>query len=653
MIAPAGLLSDFCSEVEQFFSEDGPLSKDKKFEFRPQQQQMAMVIARTLEENKSLLVEAGTGVGKSLAYLVPSILFAKAHKRKAVISTHTINLQEQLMDKDIPLLKKILPDFQAVLLKGRQNYLCGKRLNKARAMAESLFVTAEQAELQWIYEWSLKTKDGTLFDLSREPDPKVWSQVCSERGICSPRECTPESCSYQRARLAMQAADVVVINHHLLFLNLTATTQEEGFLFGNDFLIFDEAHTLENVASRTIGAGLSSSSFRYMIHRLYNPKTQKGLLTSLRDPAGIKLVSDVLEAGDTFFGTVEEQCKFNKSSEFRVRKPGLVNDVLTTRLARLQARIKELFDTMDDRQTAEELREISRRLIKSIETVQLFLNQSQEDYVYWVEKTGKQQQTLEVNAAPVDLAGHLREMLFMKGAPVIMTSATLAVNNSLQYFSSRIGADDASKVQVGSPFDFEKQMKLFVPKEMPDPKDEVKYIPALCHWIKHFVKKTHGKAFVLFTSYRTMQQCAQDTRSFFEDQSLELLVQGEGLSRHNLLQAFKEDTNSVLFGTDSFWTGVDVPGEALSNVIITRLPFAVPDTPVIEARLEMIEQHGGNSFSDYSLPEAILKLRQGVGRLIRCHTDSGIIVILDNRILNKPYGRAFLKSLPECPMEIV
>ena len=270
-----------------------------------------------------------------------------------------------------------------------------------------------------------------------------------------------------------------------------------------------------------------------------------------------------------------------------------------------------------------------------------------------MERTGKSAQYLTLNAAPIEIAPVLERMLFRDNCSCVLTSATLAVGRpDLAYFRERIGAGSVEPLQVGSPFDFPTQMKLFVVRKMPDPRDSG-YAKALAHWVAHFVSETEGRAFVLFTSYRGMLQLAEEMESFFDENDLNLLVQGKGAPRGELLEQFKTTPRSVLFGTDSFWMGVDVPGEALSNVIITRLPFAVPDHPLIEAKLELIQERGGDAFTEYSLPEAILKLRQGVGRLIRTRSDSGIVVILDNRIVTRPYGRAFLQALPECPVKII
>jgi ATP-dependent DNA helicase DinG len=649
----------FVERVRTIFSENGLLSKAKNFEFRPQQQEMAVAVAHALEEDRHLVVEAGTGVGKSLAYLVPAVLFALEQHKKAIISTHTINLQEQLLHKDIPILKKVLPvEFDAALMKGRQNYLCPRRLERALQSSNELFTGPEQNELQRIAEWASQTRDGSLSDLSIEPDPKVWAQVCSEAHICTQKTCGQNPrCFYQQARKKLLAADVIVLNHTLLFVLLGDPKEQEeresGFLFPNDFIIFDEAHTVEQVASKQIGIGVSQYGLRSTIQRLYNARTRKGLFTVMRDAAGVRLAAELIDDLEKFFAAVESKSDFRKGREFRVRDVDLVPDTITGRLVALQARIAEVVKRADDEILKAELQEFGQRVRDARDGISIFLEQSAPQHVYWVERTGKTAQFLSLNAAPIDLAPVLRRMIFRDNCCCVMTSATLAVGRAdLAYFRDRIGATEAEPLQLGSPFDFQKQMKMFVIKKMPDPRDST-YQKELERWIAHFVEKTDGSAFVLFTSYRDMQQVAGEMQKFFAKNKMNLLVQGGGAPRGKLLEQFKTTPRSVLFGTDSFWGGVDVPGEALSNVIITRLPFAVPDTPLIEAKLELVQERGGDAFTEYSLPEAILKLRQGVGRLIRTKTDRGIIVILDNRIVTKPYGRAFMQALPKCPVEIV
>jgi ATP-dependent DNA helicase DinG len=646
-------------EIEEIFSPNGRLSSAANFEYRPEQQAMACNVARALESAEHLVIEAGTGVGKSLAYLIPAALYAVRTKSKAVISTHTIALQEQLIYKDIPLVQKLLPiEFEATLLKGRHNFLCGTRLDRALAQASDLFTSGQRGELERIRDWSLATKNGSLSDFEVQPDPEVWEEVRSEQHICTQKTCAKNPrCFYQAMRRRVLAADLVVLNHALFFTLLGGTVDRQergqGVLFAKDFVILDEAHTIEDVASHHIGLEVSQVGLRRALQRLYNPRSKKGLFQAMKNGPASRVVAELIPQSDAFFAEVASACVFKRGRAYRVREPGLADaSVLSGGLLRLSELLKIEGAKESNEDRASELEEAASRLQEARFAIENFLQIGQPDHAYWVEQYGRNDAWCALHAAPVHLAEILRHLIFREHTSTVLTSATLSVGGKdLAYFRNRVGASDCRPVRIGSPFDYGRQMTLHLVKRMPEPKD-AGYEAALEKWIAHFVDQSRARAFVLFTSYQTMRAAAQKLEPHFLAKGWTLLVQGNGMPALRMIREFRNDPRAILFGVDSFWSGVDVPGEALSSVIITRLPFVTPDHPLTEARLESIEMEGGRPFEQYSLPEAILKLRQGVGRLIRTKTDTGTIVILDSRILNKPYGRAFLRALPECPIQI-
>jgi ATP-dependent DNA helicase DinG len=647
-------VEDIQDHVRKIFSEGGSLSSIPAFEYRPQQLEMALAIAAALDSRSHLIVEAPTGVGKSLAYLIPAILHAVLHDRKAIVSSHTKNLQEQLLRKDVELARTLLPvEFNAALLKGRKNYLCTTRLQNAHSHQRQLFAKDETDGLEMLREWAETTRDGDLETLPFPLSQTIRQQVWSEQGACSQKICGT-GCFFQRAKARARESHLIVMNHALFFTLLAAQPQREGFLYDNDFVIFDEGHTLESVAGVGIGKDLSRAQVLFAIHRLYNPRTKKGLLSRIKKKYARELCSETEETINEFFESIMRAAARTKpsSSTVRVRGPHLVANIAGPCLQQLQDLVKELVKDENPTLNKEELTIAHRLLWEAQVLIGEFLDQPDPALTYWVELPEKNSRNLTLCAAPTDISSSVGPVLFRENTSVVLTSATLAVAGSLDYIQNRLGARPAETVILDTPFNFRRQMKVVIAGDIPAP-DAAGYEEELSSWILSSVLRSQGKALVLFTSTALMRRTAHALHEEFRREGLQLLVQGSGPSRYDLLEEFKRDVNSVLFGLDSFWMGVDVPGEALEHVIITRLPFAVPDHPLIESRTEFITQNGGNAFMDFTLPEAVIKFRQGVGRLIRSTSDKGVITILDSRIVSKRYGQLFLRSLPRCPIEMI
>jgi ATP-dependent DNA helicase DinG len=653
------------SNTTAVLGEQGRIAKRlRTYEERPQQLEMAAAVERAIAEETHLIVEAGTGVGKSFAYLVPAILavagegeFGTKPRKPLIISTHTISLQEQLFTRDIPFLKSVLPvEFSFVLAKGRSNYISLRRLSAAVDRAQSTFFQEKEFEqLRSILDWSKETNDGSRSDLDFKPLPNVWDEVASDRGNCLGKKCpTYNKCFYYQARRRAWNADVVIVNHALFLSDLALRRAGASLLPDYDVVIIDEAHTLEAVAGEHLGISLTSGQFDYLLSKLYNDRTQRGLLVHHKLVDGMKLVDQVRYAVRSLFEDIHDWQRQHGKENGRLRAPLEIENKVTPVLEQLAAAISDAAKRIPTEEQAVELTAASVRSIELGQTLSAWLKQTLADSVYWIEILHGKRPRTELHCAPIEVGPVLQAELFDRVKTAVLTSATLAVGKrSFDFVKNRLGVGRAIEQRLGSPFDYKRQARLILPRDMPDPAERpADYERAVCERIKHYVAQTRGRAFVLFTSYKMLKGCAQTLSKWFAENGYTLHCQADGLPNSLMLERFRKDEAGVLFGTDSFWQGVDVPGDALQNVIITKLPFSVPDHPLLEARLEVIRERGGNPFIEYQVPEAVIKLKQGFGRLIRHKDDTGQVAILDPRIRTKPYGRQFLDSLPETTVVI-
>lgn len=621
----------------------------ENYESRPQQIKMTEAICDSIESEKHLIVEAGTGVGKSLAYLVPFIIYASENDKKVIVSTNTKTLQQQLYEKDLPFLRGALGiEFDYALCLGTENYLCKRRLNSE--FTQDLFDTeVQRSDANRIIEWSSKTNSGIKSELGFIPIDEVWDKVCRESDLCLGNKCIHKnSCFYKNAKKHERNSHILVTNHALFFTNLAS-----GGLVLPEFhaVVFDEGQTLEDVATSYLGYEISNTKIKYMFDSIYNPKTEKGLLLKFKNQKDkVNSIKKYLEESRTastqFFEEIGR--KFGTKSEIkRIRTKNIIFNFLEEPLNRLADSMKKLLEDVKSEEEEALVRAYVKKYISLKTHLSFILNLVDDNYVYWVEVIEKRGgPKFSLFAAPIEIAEELSKQLFDKIKPIILTSATLSTNNNFDFIRSRLGIKECEELLLGSPFNYKENVLLYLVKKVADPSDDFDKFQeqALSH-IKEIIDIMQGRTFILFTSYKMLRNVYNELKLNYK--SINLLKQGDQ-PRYDLLGNFKRNMNSILLGTNTFWQGVDVPGKALECVVITKLPFSVPDDPITEARMELIESRNGNPFLEYQVPQAIMLFKQGFGRLIRTKSDRGIVAVLDPRVTTRTYGKSFLNVLPKC-----
>ncbi len=625
------------------FLKNGVLAgKLKNYEYRHQQVLMAKAVGNAIEESAHLIVEAGTGIGKSLAYLIPFILWTQKENKKAVISTYTKALQHQLVDKDIPFLKDALGiDFGFALCVGGENYLCLRRLHQAGS--HGLFELDETEDLKKLYEWKDKTKTGLKSDIGFEPVYKLWKKVCREGDICFGRKCGfYEQCFYQKAKAVERKAHILITNHHLFFAHIASGW---NVLPKFDGIVFDEAHRLEDVASGYLGIEISNYRLKSLLDDITSPATGKGLLSRLEWLAPYtsveidSLTDSVRHAGDKFFGILSGRLE---GMTRRIRERNFMPNLLHEPLSELREGLKSVAGMVKKEEEEKEALSLIERCANLSSDIDDIMLQRLPEHVYWAER---ERRLLRLVATPIDISSILREQIFNNIKPVILTSATLSIHGDFGFLKERLGLNSGGELALDSPFNYRENAMIYIPGGISDPKEIEGFESDVIDSIREILDITSGRTLILFTSHGMLTKSYNMLTGAAE--KIAFLRQGE-MDSYKLIEEFKGRDNAALLGTYTFWQGVDIPGDALQCVIIVRLPFQVPDDPVTEARLEKLKENGKDPFIHYQIPNAILMFKQGFGRLIRTQNDKGIVAILDPRVRTRFYGKRFLNSLPDC-----
>ncbi|HEY0378573.1 MAG TPA: ATP-dependent DNA helicase [Pyrinomonadaceae bacterium] len=634
--------------MEEIFGPDGLIARaHPEYEYRPGQIEMAGAVLRAFEEERHLIVEAGTGTGKTLAYLVPAIAAATARKTRVIISTGTKNLQEQLMEKDIPFLQQVLPrKFTAAYMKGRGNYACLQRIKRA----ENSPVLEGLDELDYFDEvrrWARESQTGDRAELVGLPENlSFWRHIDARSEICLGQKCPDyDPCFITRMRQRAMDADIVIVNHHLFFADLALRNSEYGQVLPDySAVIFDEAHQIEDVAAEYFGAQVSSYQMEDLVRDLAQlPLTNVDANRELtRTAARLTRFSDHFWLGFREGRGEEGRSPILPGTFARKRTDGEIEATpLGDAYLSLDGALGRLETTLDALpEQPLEVENILRRIRQIRFDLQFIVAGDDRAFVYWLERRGR---GAFLRASPIDVSGMLQDKLFERVETVVLTSATLSSAGSFNFIRERLGLSEAEDLVASSGYDYESQAVLYLPRRMPDPRSP-QFADAAAAEVIKLLNATEGRAFVLSTSFAGMNALFERVAG---EVDFPCFLQGTA-SKAGLLEKFRETPHAVLFATSSFWQGVDVRGQQLSCVIIDKLPFAVPSDPVVAARQRYIEDQGGSSFYEYSVPQAIISLKQGLGRLIRSTTDRGVLAVLDPRLRTKAYGRLFLESLPPC-----